>query len=608
MAKSMPEILTLLNGTVSGVTGSQPFLITWRNIYYRMSIHTTGTCPRFRPLRWDRQGGYVLDNALTTPAWWISEAYDEIFDTHLLNRYPREPEELRQYRKSVYRPYQAAPLLEAITSLQASIFGESKWGLSISDKADEDYIYGKNFDGKTFVGYFEWMFKAICEDPNSIFFVVPKYDRKNTGEKVEPKIMHVPTTEILYITDTEVVFFEPFQDRNYAWWVTETGYFQFKKDGEKGYTPVYGERDGYYAHLLNRMPIHFAGGIWNTLRYYDSYLKPAQAYCDDFVSAHSDVQMVNKEACFPFIQMVQTDCPSCNGHKQIQWCNSCHHSAATCSCESEIADISKVSCPKCDGAGYQMSFNPGQRVAVPKEQADQELIKIINFDVNINKHLQDTANQIKEGIRASLHQQFIDEAQSGKAKEIDREAEYLYRSMVSNGIWALIDKVLTDVLSLRHMNIVGGKKVVKLPKYELTKPTDFALKTEFDLLSEMKEATTAKMPEFVVKKQVEAYVDKVYGSSDVMVKKTAIINEMDAYAVTPMMDKSAMYSSGSITPEQFALSNNLPTMLDTVIRNKTSNWFVNASYDEIQSELQPLIAAMPIPQKEQPKVETKVIE
>lgn len=592
MANSQIEVLGMLNGTFA----MQPFLLQWQNVYYRTSIHTTGTCPRFYPLRYDEFSGYALDTTLTTPAWWISANYDIIFETHLLNRYPREPQITREWRKSVYRPYQTAPLLEAINSLQACIFGENKYTLSVDDKADNEYINGKNFEGKTFMEYFQWMFKAICEDPNSLFVVVPKYSRKETGEMVEPTIKHIPSAEILWINDEEVVYYEPYTNRNFAWWVTEMGYFRFRKsDDGRTYEAVDGTDDGYYAHLLHRKPIYFAGGLWNTLRYYDSYLKAALPYCDDFVSAHSDVQMINKEACFPFIQMVQQDCPHCNGLKEVNYCSTCHSKATLCRCNDDIADIGIQMCPDCNGQGHIISFNPGQRILVPKEEADKELMKIINFDVNINKYMAEYAESIKNGIKKALYQEYVDEAQSGVAKKIDREPAYLYRETVSNGVWNLMENCLRDILSLRHTIVEGDDRVPDMPKYDLVKPTDFALKTEMDLLEEYTESGTAKMPDYVRARQLQQYVDKTFGGSDIMKKKTAIINEMDPYSVTPNVDKAAMLSSGGISIDTYTFSNNLPTIIDKVIREKTAQWFINATYDQIDVEVQRIFAPMKEP-------------
>lgn len=581
MPKTQTDVIDILS---AGVTSGQPFILQWQNIYYRTAIHTTGTCPSFHPIRYESgERGYSLSNSLTYPAWWISGRFDAIFDAHLLNRYPREPEITREFRKSVYRPYQMAPLLEAISSLSACIFGDSKYMLKIEDTEDDAYINGNNFDGKTFVGYFEHFFKAICEDPNSLFMVVPKVNRHETGDKVEPVLMHIPSAEILWITEDEIVFYEPFKDRNYGWWVTETGYFQFEKVGNE-FKNVSGEADGYYSHQLLHKPLHFAGGVWNTLRYFDSYLKAAIPFCDDFVASHSDVQMINKEACFPFIQMVETDCPQCKGIAETNYCLSCNNYSNVCSCDT--SDIRKIKCPECKGTGQLMSFNPGQRILVPAEDADKDMMKIINFDVNINKFLSDYSDGIKEGIKKALHQQSKAEkgkgVESASSKEIDREAEYLYRSMVSGGVWRLMEACLKDTLALRHMQSDGDKRVPVLPKYELVPPTDFALKTEGDLLNEYEDSTAALMPDWVRQKQVEQYVNKVFGGNDTIKRKVSLINQMDAYSVTAIVDKTTMLSANAITIEDFTFSNTLPSILDKLIRDKKDVWFNTSDYDTIK--------------------------
>lgn len=582
MAKTQVEVLDMLR--VGENLGLQPFLLQWKNVFYRTSIHTTGTCPRFRPMR-ETNGIYGMDTTTWEyPAWWINANYDWVFETHLLNRYPREPEITRNFRKSVYRPYQMAPLLECINSLVTCILGDNRYTLTVEDTADNDYIWDKNFEGKTLIEYFQWKFKAICEDPNSLFVVMPNKGRTelSAGEKISPTIKHVPTVEILYITEDEIVFYEPYTNGQLAWWVTDMGYFRFRKGDDGNYVNIDGNKDGYFAHLLTRRPVHFAGGIWNNLRYYDSYLKAALPYCDDLVSQHSDVQMINKEACFPFIQVVEEDCPTCSGLGQLQFCTSCYSMANSCSCSEETMDLIKQKCHACNGSGNTVSFNPGQRIQVPKDQADKELMKIINFDVNINKHIQETANGIKEGIKKALHQQYVDEAQSGIAKEIDREAEYLYRSAVSNGVWNLIENVLIDILSIRHTDASGK---VTLPRYELVRPTDFALKTDMDLLKDYKESTDANMPAWVRQAQVAQYVDKIFGGSDIMKKKASVINQIDAYSVHTPDQKSAMLAANAITIEAFTLSNNASVIIDKLIRKNGSNWFVNASYEDIETQM-----------------------
>lgn len=582
---------------------SQPFILQWQNVFWRTSIHTRGACPSFYPLRYEGNNTVVLNQTLYTPVWWLGQAYDIIFENSLLNKYPREPQILREFRKSVYRPFQTAPLLEAIQSLSASIFGSGKYIIHVDDEEDNKYINEPNFEGKTFVGYFEWMFKSICEDPNSLFVVLPKQSRRETTGKVEPYIKHIPSTCILYIGEDGLIFYEPYSNDAYAWYINETGYFRFKKENEE-WINVDGENDGYYAHMIYNRPVHFAGGIWNTMRYYDSYLKGAQAYCDEFVSAYSDVQLVNKEACFPFIQAIETDCPTCNGIKTVPICNTCKSSTDVCSCSEEASQWGRGTCNDCNGTGIIQSFNPGQWYQVPKNLADKDLIKIINFDVNVNKHLAETAENLKEGIRKALHQVYVDQSQSGVAKEIDREPAYLFRSFVAKGVFCLMEECMRDILSLRHMDM--NTMSPNIPNYEVIAPADFALKTEIELLEEYKEGGLSQLPDWVRQTQLTQFVDKVYAGNDVMKKKVRVINSLDPYSVTSTMNKSAMLSSGTITIDDFVWSTNLPAMVDEVIKQKSPKWFLTATDAEVKSAIMPIFAALPKPEK--PQDETLVKE
>lgn len=598
---TLPRALEILNGINYTCL---PFIAQWQNIFYRTSIHTTGACPRFYPLRDD---GYGLSESYYTPSGWINANYDTIFSTHMLNKHPRESQVIRELRKSWYRPYQMAPLLESIGSTAATIFGESKWTLSVENKEDNDYIYGNNFEGKTLVGYFEHMFKAICEDPNSLFIVVPKEAGYLTEtKKIEPKIVHIPSRDIIYISEKEIIYRE--WDSPYAWFINDIGYWRFEKqEGQRDYALMDGQY-GYYMHLFHEKPAHFAGGIWNTQKFYDSYIKAALAPCDDFVGAWSDLQMINKEASHPYIVETDMDCPTCNGNKQKTFCYSCNVIADSCNCNEEDRKWLMADCTSCHGSG-QISRNPSEHTIVPKEDMDRDIIKIYEFNVNANKFLLEHAEGIEVRIRKALYNYHIEEAQSGVAKDIDRASTFLYRQMVSNGVWGLIEKCLIDILSLRNTSNSGGKIRPDVPKYILVKPTDFDLKTENDLLEEYKESTDAKTPEWVRQRQIEQYVDKVFGGDDVMVRMASLINQMDAFSVTSITDKTALLSSGGISRRDFQFSNELPKMLKQVVRENGSDWFATAPYNDINTKVTTIFATMPPledPAKESTEVKVNV--
>jgi hypothetical protein len=590
MAKDIIKKVTeILNGRDRLETPA--ILYKWQNIFWNTSVHTTGVCPAYYPIRYNNNAWAIDKGALTYPAYWLYPQYDYVFD-RLYSQHPREPEITREWRKSRYQPYQKAPLLQAMDKCKAIISAPNKYTLFVDDEEDNQYIWGKNFDGKNLVDFIFWHFKAICEDPNSLFFVVPDKPAKEQKDgKVSVKVIHVPSRRISYYSREEVIFYE---SDNWAWYVNGQSYLRFSRN-EKGEWEQSDGRNGYYAHLFGRVPVHFAGGIWNTHGYYDSYISAAMPFCDDFVAALSDVQLVNKEASHPFIIAASNDCPDCNGIGYTQGCNTCNNDFNHCTCDVKGSNVKLKTCGSCYGS-KQQSHNPADWLIVKPEQMGDDLIKIINPDIKINEFLAKYKDSIYEGIRKALQQQHIDEAQSGTAKEIDRDGEMLWYQTCSNGMWyGLIEPILKDILAIRNVSKANGVIQFNAPEYTLVAPTEFMLKTELDLLEEYKLSTESLIPDYVRQTQVEAYVDKTYGGDDVMVKSAKVINYLDPYSVTTVTHKQLLITSGVATAEEIRYSNVLPNILYKIVHKWGKERYINATFEQIQDEANKMFKAMPVP-------------
>jgi len=578
---SIDAVVNLLNDT-SFVT--PPFLFKWRDIYYRMSLHTTGACPSFKNLRYETKQGKAWNTGTwvgdtVNPIGWAGLRYDWIFDTFLLNRHPRESEITRQWRKSQYKPYTQAPFQQVIDKAIGTIFADSNYSVKVEDKEDNDYIQGNNFHGKSLVGYMSQQLQAICEDPNGIFVTIPAEPYYNTTTaRIEPRVYFIPTRDIIHLTKDEVIF----NCMDLAWLVNNIGYFRFEKDDTDKYIHVDEKYGGYYAHLMGNQPKHFAGGIWNTQGFYESYLKAAQAFADQFVSDRSAADLVNKDSTHPWVTMASVDCPDCDHTGKVQFCNTCHHKSDDCSCTDDKQNWTLNACSKCGGKG-QMSWNPADIMIAPPKDMGNDLIKVINPDVAVPKWHAENCDNIYNSIMRALHQMYIEQAQSGKAKEKDMEGQYLFLQKISDGIFDLIEKILLDILSLRNTSTAGGNIKVNPAKYYIVKPTQFAIKTEDDLLEEYAVATKSNIPDVVKSRQIIELVDKLYGGDDVMQRKMSLICQMDYLAVTSEPDKLAKVNGGAISPRDWQFNTVLPSILDKIIREKGGEWFISAPYDDIKA-------------------------
>ncbi len=350
------------------------------DIYYGMSLHTLGAAPSFRDYS-------KPNNPIVTPPNYISHEYQKIFDTYLINRHPRESEVTRQWRYSQYRPFTKGAFIRVIELISGGIFQDANWDIDIPNERDRAFIYGNNFEGYDLAGFFNRAIKNIVEDANGYFVRMPKKHRLELepNEDIMPEIWFVNSKEIRFIDKDDFIF----QREQYLYWINKTDINRLDKT-DKGKW-ILTTASGYYSHQFGYLPIDIAGGVWNTGGYYDSWIDKAKAVADEYVSIKSAEQLINKEAAHPYIVMAANDCPTCHGVGTTQY-----------ECEDCPNGIDIRTCPTCKGH-KTISFNPSDRMEVPIEDMDKDYVKIINHDVDANKHYKDLTDQLYEQILEELN-------------------------------------------------------------------------------------------------------------------------------------------------------------------------------------------------------------
>ena len=556
---NIKEVSAILNKDVKLPAQMMETLQHWRDVYYGMSLHTTGACPRFRELSTGR---------MIKPAGYYGEEYQYLFDNFLLSRHPREDEATRNWRYSQYRPLTKAPFGQITGVVTGAIFQDSNYTLDVVDEQDSAYIWSNRFGGYNLTGYFANIgFRNMIEDPNGVFLRIPSKPFYEQGsDKLDVDIWFVNTRDMVWFSKTDMIF----RRGNYAFWVGANTIWRFTYDVQtKKYFVAKQDVGGYYAHMLGRLPLTVAGGEWNTQGYYDSYFSKAKAAADDFVSSYSAAQLVDKEASHPYIIEASADCPDCRGRGQVQ------RDCDTCPAGIELAE-----CGSCAGSG-QVSRNPGQRMIIPHEEMKNGTpIQIVNPDVQINTHHREVCKQVMGLVIEALHLQKTDEAQSGVAKAIDQERLYKFINTISNDIF---DKVMYDTLRdiIAYRNIEGDTQQA----FRIIKPTQFRIKTSADLLAEYSEGTKAGMPVFIRQRMAMDFVDKQYSGDEVMKKKAQLITELDELSVLSTQEILDMRVVGAITNEALLHSRRLPVMIDELIREKGAHWFVQTTTEQLGKEL-----------------------
>lgn len=552
-------------------------LLQWRNVYYDISLHTLGICPWFD-----------INARRINPAGYYDSRYhfeyQNRFIYHLLNRHPRESLETLNWRLSRYKPLTKAPFQTVTELVTGAIFQDGNYSIEIPDQQDSDYIWGNNFWGKNLVGYFaEIGYKNMVEDPNGFFIRMPKkpYYEYQQGEDVEVSIWFINSTHIRYISKDEVIFCHD----GYAWHVDRMAIWRYKEVKEGQYELQTEDSEGYYAHMFGKLPISIAGGEWNSKKYYDSYYDKAKAAADVFIDTFSSQQLVDKNASHPFIIESSEECPSCHGNRQFQNCNNCQCDTKFCKCGNQ-ENWSLIDCNSCDGTGI-IASDPSRRKIVPADQLkDGQHVQIVSPDVAVNKHHIELCEIIMKMIKEALHLNLIDEAQSGKAKGIDQDRQYKFISKISNHIFDdLIKESISDIIAYRHVVASANGVQPTVYQFKIVKPQQFDIKTAQMLLDEYKTAQEGKMPKYILNEHIIDYADKQYSGNDTVKKKAVFITQSDPYSLHSVEEKVSLKVLGGITTEQIILSDNLPIILDRIIRDKGDEWFQEADFDAINAEV-----------------------
>lgn len=563
----------------------------WRGVYYRMSLHIDGACPWFYNMRWnDSLGFFEMTRKRTYPNNYFGQPYQDLFENYLLATHPKESIETRNWRYSQYRPFTQDPFLKVIDVIKGAIFQDSGYVIKIEDKEDAAYIDGNNFHGKNLVDYMSSKFGNVASDPSGFFLFKPakRRDEYTVSEKVSIDISYVFSKDISYISDDEIVFWQD----GYHWHVNKIGYFRYRKDAQGNFQLEDSETGGYYAHMLNRLPIIQGGGKWNAQGFYDSWLLAARAFADEYVSGKSAEQLVNKEASYPYIIEANTECPDCNGRQTTEI--PCDHDHSGNHCDTcGVRGIYLVQCGTCNGSG-RMSRNPGERLIATPEMMDKDLVKIVNPSIDINKFHAENNKEIFKGMLEALHLNYIDQAQSGVAKVIDQETRHQFLVSISKDWFnRIIFEAIWITLSMRNATVAGEEIVPDMTQsFTVIEPYEFQIKTSNDLAAEYKLACESGLPSYVREAINKSFVDKQFGGDAVMKRKAELIGLFDYLSVCTPEEVQIWAINGAAQPRDIKYHVVLPNLLDNVINEVTPDVFMSATNDAIKQRVDAKFNAM----------------
>lgn len=421
---------------------SMPNWKRWVEIFNEMKIHTRGETP-----------GKLLNT-----------------------QRPNEDTAVFTYRKSIFQPITKGAINRSINRL-FRIFLNSNFSYKVSNEL-EKYLKEKIFENRAFFEYFHGIVvKRMIEDPNGYLAWLPSGEGL---EKQTEKVVVLPeiidSSKIWFVGEWEykgdsidiLTWREDMSKQPEEMWsLTEKGYYRHVLQDDKYIV------EKIYEHGLEMIPALVLGGIFESEGVLESYFNGFLPFGNEAIRQYSDWQAVNVTSAFPFRTEVYTECdyPGCQGRGWYEKC---------------IGDDCKdVTCPKCHGSGYKPHTSPYGKF-IRKEHSNIEgetpsTVPMIEFTSparDILDYSQQSWEKLVEFAKEALFDKTIDEAQSGKAKLIDKEDEHAWYASISDNLY--------DHLILNSLKIINGyRDINSKEEVSITKPTSFVIKTETDLVNEL---------------------------------------------------------------------------------------------------------------------------
>lgn len=451
---------------------------------------------------------------------------------------PNEPEDIRKYRLANYRAITKHGINQAIDAVYR-VLSSSNYAI-VPAKTIDEYIKETKFN---FLGqkqdfhnlFFKTILRIIFDDPNGLLVWMPENanpdlppieQEETTPINVYP--LYVCSKDIKHLNDDVAAFVggkmvvlvpgssgnKPKEEKHdYYFICTKEFIYRYVPYWDKGKKKVnYQIEDWYNLSLTDGEPDsdkEFPSTIWHVLggnvamnehdlRYYDSFYGCYVPFGDECICAFSDNSSVRVRYNFPFVEAKGQVCVTCKGAGKIN---------------KETGGT--TGCTTCNGGGKIIPFSPhGHYINEPPTSSDNPdyvalpAIRFYSPDVAILKESYDTWEDFLNKAKETVNLLFIDEAQSGIAKEYDREQKYETLIKINQNFFGLNQWSL-DIIQAYKVPFADSREENKV-----TEPESFSIKTEGQLITELNDMTQKETPIAFIATTSKQIADKLYANDD----------------------------------------------------------------------------------------------
>jgi hypothetical protein len=507
----------------------------------------------------------------------------------LTQRRPNEDPDVQKYRLSIYEPITKGSMNRAIDKL-FRIFQNANFSIQVSDELNT-YLSEHKFDGQFFYSYIQkFVVRRMIEDPNGFLVWIPVGPGlTDPTVKVDVEPLLIMSDQIKYLDHTTITWIaedersmirengKTVEHGRVYYTLTDTGFFrhsQFGNSIDKKFDTVI-----IYQHDMGVCPAIILGGDLTDDHFFDSYFSAFVPFANEAIRQYSDWTAVMTTSAFPYREETAETCDAKGCRDGVVY-NSDRDEHDTCS--------------KCKGTGRVISRSPfgvflrekGNAALGTDSGSNEPMVRFISPAVDIIKYSGEAWETLLKKAEESLHLNTIDEAQSGTAKQIDREDSFSQLTKISNN---LFDEIIFKSLVFieKYRNVTNPMDPV------IVKPISFSMKTENDLIDELNKLTDKNAPIAFLVESTKDLARKRFSGNKSVSRMVEILVSFDPIYHLNTKDKQMLLASGTIRKEDLLKSLFAYKTLTAMVADNGTEFLeqpLSVIFAELDRQMAPIIA------------------
>ena len=484
-------------------------------------------------------------------------------DDLISERRPAESEEIRAYRKKIFTPI-TKPVFTKVYNSLMKIRKSSDWMISfptnipamiVEDEAPEVYLMKRlPRNGSITNWMFSVAFKPYLIDANAVVLTMPiEYDiQLNEYFKPYPRIytsaqvLDYKINEFYLLQEAEMFTYEE-DDYSYSngrrFLLIQPDVFQ-----------VFEEKNGkikevmQIVNVLGYIPVRHMNGMvfqqGNHCTLYESRISGIVPMLNEAVREYSDLQAEIVQHIHSTMWSIQPQqCTRCKGVGEIPRENS-----------------APISCPGCGGKGI-LPLNPFEHVIMPMPKAGESTVPTppigyVTKQTEIAKLQEERIRQHIYDALSAISMEFLAEspiAQSGVAKQVDREELYSFVHSIAEDVVRIMDEVCYDILAWRHYG--QSVDINELIPY-IPVPERYDMLSGKVLVDELTAMVNAKVDPAIINAAQIELADKKFNESNI--KNLVILKlKLDPFAGVPEENISLQRTFGAVDQNDLVIHANI---------------------------------------------------